>query len=449
MSLPPQMTGSSQNSASSPKLPLEILYRVVSEIYAAHHPGSGNPWKAVSQTCHTMAAYCRPLTFRSVILHTSESPRARPPPLSPSTFLRGNIKQFAEILARDPSIVSFMVHLDIDLTIPLPLERLTPEQMLERFHEQDWLLLFEKHAPRLKVLKLKVDNAHHLKTMFGSFLGFLAQSRSLQSFTLEHTGLIGMPIIPFDFVPPSVKYMTIDVLVGLRPHYGQGFPEASKRTVLPKLDSLSIVSGSITTSLYKDSNYGQILPFDLTNLKHLQLELTNLLQIKFCRALTLPSAHTLQCLHLRIPSQEQVGIITPPRHLDAPHFPNLRCLEIWAPWPWRRHLHIILTWVSDLLDHLESSTTVQKLKVSLIAPTYGYHDEPLLERIAFWEEACQQDLWPSLKKVCVVSYAALEPSAFPKVGLEKVVPLGAYGGGEVGEYHSLWEGGPCSGWRTG
>ncbi|KAH6913527.1 hypothetical protein BKA70DRAFT_1263177 [Coprinopsis sp. MPI-PUGE-AT-0042] len=437
MSLSPRTTG--QNLLQSPRLPLEVPYKIVDEVYAAHHPGSGNAWKGLSQTCHALAAYCRPLTFRSIILHSSlpgtNYPITRS---SPTPMLVGNIRPFSKAISCDPELCSLLVNLHLDTFIRGP-SPATVMQKLEHFPTKEWLSLFERDACRLRVLKLSFDALHRIPDeISGALLQFLARAQSLESLTLET--VLSMTITILDFIPPSVKDLAINLRGAIEPRLGpdrhKSLPLSSARTTSSRLDNLTIISGQWSPQLVADNNNGLLLPFDLTNLKHLQLQQT----------FDLSDSARAQLFRESTPYYDGIDGIAHTILLNAPALCNLRCLEVCTESDWRRHSHTALAWIAGLLHQQKNMIDVQALKISVL--TLNSPPETLPERVALWEAACQQNPSPCLKLAHVAAYAALQVSEFPRVGFKKVVPLGVYGGGEVVEYHSLWEGGPCSGWRS-
>jgi hypothetical protein len=388
-----------------------------------------------------MAAYCRPLTFRSVFLHTYTT---RAAPLSPTATLSGNIRLFAAALAHNPQILNFLVHLEVNLYLPL----LEPEQRLVCSQDQQWSPLFDNNTPQLKALKLNFNDLQYPGTLASSIFKFLARSQSLVSLTLEDSsfGSTGFPITTFDYIPSSAKDLTINFITPIKTR-GQGVPlspPTTQRTSLPKLESLTVISGSLSDDFLTESSDEHLLQLDLRNLKHLQLDRG---VTETSRAHIIPSIQNLQCIHLgvRLPlyGQPWASTLSP----NALHLHGLRYLEFATP-DWRQGLstlNSILESVSATLLQLQSSIDLPELKVSiLVMPFAGF----LSRHAALWKEASQQNLWPNLKTARVAAYAAFQVSGFPKTGFEEIIPLGVYGGGEAPDYRSLWEGGPCAGWRS-
>ncbi|KAH6913530.1 hypothetical protein BKA70DRAFT_1263184 [Coprinopsis sp. MPI-PUGE-AT-0042] len=443
-------TSKSRNRTQSPKLPLEILYKIVDEVYAAqYNTGAGNPLKPLSRTCRALAIYCRPLAFRSLAIHCF------PPGTRYSAYraLTAGIpvattKTFKKLISQNARLFDAVVHLHLDIRTKYPCTRSFPLD-IDYFPKKGWLLLFGQDFSRLKSLKLSFRELQfHPDDVISAMLQSLSQARCVESLTLEAVGDFATPVL--DFVPVNVKDLAID-------HRGLGSNRRQPSLVIeracqPRLDSLTLISGWMHDAVDAANTTGQILPVDLTNLQHLQLprplSVFETVYEEFSRALILPSSRTLRCMHVNYPSRRDGGhdVLPPILRLGEYTLPNLRCLEVCAEWD-RSTLQQVLTWLSSSVLTPTSALSSQALKISVLT-TLGGSREAVIEHFVLWEEMCLEDGWPNLRLASVAAYAALDASEFPEHAFVDVVPLGVYGGGEAEEYHTLWESCPCSGWRS-
>ncbi|KAH6913529.1 hypothetical protein BKA70DRAFT_1218459 [Coprinopsis sp. MPI-PUGE-AT-0042] len=438
-------TSKGNKRTQSLKLPLEILCKIVDEVYAAqYNTGAGNPLKSLSQTCRALAIYCRPLAFRSIAIHSfPPGSRYSISPTLPAGVPVVTIRAFTKLIEWHSQLSNAVAHLHLDTRIQLP-SKTSSLLKINHFPKQDWLLLFTRNFGQLRALKISFRALQHIpEDVLSAMLQFLSKANGLESLTLEAFANCAIPVL--DFVPVSVKDLTIDLR-----GYGANtrLPSVvSKRASLPRLDSLT-VSYYMHFEVIRANETGQTFPIDLTNLSHLELPIPRMAdavnELRFFRALILPSAHTLQCIHISYPSvySDNNGLLLP---IQLDTLPNLQCLEVCAYWR-RTTLSPALTWLSNSVLTPTSIHASQELKVSVLGILSRRED--VTKHFTLWEEMCLEDRWPNLRLVTVAGFAAFAASHFPEHAFVDVVPLWVYGGGEVKEYQSLWEGCPCSGWRS-
>lgn len=426
------------------KLPLEIIYKIADEVYnnaCDNVMGTRNPLKSLSQTCRALAAHCRLLTLRSVVIHSS-SPSA--PYLRSPAVPAGTVKAFTKLVARDPQLSNAVLDLHLDMRAKRRSRIRYPP-----FPKHKWLLLFRGDFCRLKYLKLSFSPYDlHRVDIVKEMMQFILHAKALESLSLKIAG--SLAISALECVPENVKDLTIDLWGRLTHGSWMGHQSTtSKLAGPPRLKSLTMVWGDVATEIVARHSNGQTFPIDLSNLFHLQLSSPLDLSTyeEFSCALILLSADHLRCIHIDDPWRYQADSNNPPQflRLDRYSLPNLQCVEICTR-EWKRDLERVLTWLSSSVITPTSTLHIKVLKVSVLTPC---RRQDVIGQFVLWEEMCQEDRWPNLRLGRVSAYAAFDACGFPGNGFGEVVPLGVYGGGQAEEYQSLWEGCPCSGWRTG
>lgn len=434
------------NRSQPPKLPLEILLRIIDEV-DSDVPQRAGTLKALSQTCHALALYCRPLVFRTIVLH----PKNLVPFLnwqntaSPSTAMQ---------------LCGLIRHL---LIIVQPVPQLSPYHRVPA--NNAWLRLFDLKQPtlftQLESLKLTYPSFDIIPDQIFSTMFRWLPIQATETLTLETTGHISNQIL--GLIPSGVTDLT---LVGTELSFkGRGIPvpnsefaayEAFKASKpRPILQRLSINCTQRSTQYPIASAKNLFSDADVSNLRHLQFESLFVMDhdgVFFGQVLQRLGTH-LQCLHLRIiPPGLLLSRVRP---VDIASLSHLRCLEVSHSYEEeggedeeKRNLIVTLTWFNKLLENPE--ILAKQLKFSILITECDFGEERLLRLRALWDGICTTPFPSSLKQAHVVAYASSAGGFDPQSGeLKEVVLVGTTDGeGETPDYHSLWEGCSCTGWRV-
>ncbi|KAH6913577.1 hypothetical protein BKA70DRAFT_1397513 [Coprinopsis sp. MPI-PUGE-AT-0042] len=443
--------------------PFELLYRIVDEVYTG-------PWdvleirdclKSLSRTCHSLFKYCRSLIFKRVSLYADGSSEYKVRPRVDFPSEHGTIQSFTRLIKWRPSVL-FRVK-DLTLTMRHPNYRENDPQTHVPFPHEDWSTLFH-------ILQLSNDFASSITRFAFDFVPgqcrpdgrvsgeillplfqCLVQLPNLESFTLKTWGC-GM-LIPdmLLFVPSNVQELAL-IFFGRKPIFlPSSHQPASDRAKAQGLDHLP-------TEM-------QHLPLArpwVTNLKHLQLGDCNGGTPEKLRVSLQSSFATLQCLHIEMPQRgHQLGF-------GLETLPALRCLELadssddGTAMPGRQARQGM-----EVLSELASKSSLarpQRIRFSLLGisrPCFDHEWGP--EDIVGAQNQCsevwheiglKQNTWRNLELVAVFAYINWEVGDHREIW--DIVSVGRYRNGASQlivegnleqEYQSLWEGGPCSGWR--
>jgi hypothetical protein len=382
-------------------LPHEILYTIVDEFYAAgYNFGAGNPLKNLSETCHALAAYCRPLALRSLAVqsfppgagHSVTHAMPAGPPAA-------TVKAFTKLVAQHSQLLNAVVHLHLDLRIQPPFWVSTPAQS-SSFPEKEWLLLFGLHLCQLKTLKLSFPALDDIpEEVLSPMLQFLLRADSLESLALVTTGALTASFLRF--VPESVKDLAVNGRCwidpdGTRLPTRRPLPIISPRVSLPRLASLSLTRncgfGYRAMLMLAGLGPGQVLGIDLNQLRHIQLPTPEMPSSyeRIYRALISLSASSLQCIHIGY-QVEGHGPLTPLLGLERYTLPSLRCLEVSARWD-KQTLRHALGWLSTTVLSAKSPLALKGLKVSILATPISR--DAAIPYSGLWREMCHDGCWP-------------------------------------------------------
>ncbi|KAH6913261.1 hypothetical protein BKA70DRAFT_1421541 [Coprinopsis sp. MPI-PUGE-AT-0042] len=442
-------------------IPFEILYRIVDDVHAGPGDITGirNALINLSRTSHTLARYCRPLLFHTVSLHCSPAAEQFPD-CAASCKPAGDVRAFNKIIQQAPSAFSLIKHLNLNLVLPFPTPAIGSEHDVHSVH---WFTFFNSPQPHsvastLTRLDLRVIFERLSGQLLGATLEFLAQASTLESLSVT-SRYNSLPVI-FGCLPSGLKELTLYQMVGGEDISRKSSNAASLRATVPNLQAFTVTASSsfaLRTQLLVPGHTERCW-VDLTTLKHLQLEEYN---VRWEPTLTfntfiLPSAMTLQCLHLPVPSQWGAFTNLFP---GLGCFPSLRCLEV-AAWPapfsayLQGYLASALRMLSNLVEGSVATDISRVPKVSVLGrlvPARPGHGGTEREWIEAWNALGNCVLRSNLRGFDVFGYVQVKCNEN-----ESIVSLGSYGpwaspiaasSGARQDYSSLWEEGPCCGWE--
>ncbi|KAH6897677.1 hypothetical protein BKA70DRAFT_1315411 [Coprinopsis sp. MPI-PUGE-AT-0042] len=296
------------NTQCIPKIPLELIYNIIDDYWPLLAQDNGSyGLKSLSQTCHSLTVYCRPLLFRTITLYGQEfpSPNQRGMTTRP--------ERFSKLLQAYPESAGLVEELQIilikaDLT---PEERKLSERARRNAPEiKPWQALLSVRYTKLIALHLHISWGTIPSELVTNLLQTLKIMPSLRS--LEVDGL-EMPLRGIlQSCPSTLKHFGLPggLYIHVRP-YGWAQPPKP----FCNLESLTLnVRGStlwMSSVLFSESPV-----FNLEGLNHVR---TTLYGIFLRRSSTIHtiSFRNLKCIHLHMLRESDPGAVLDVAEMNA------------------------------------------------------------------------------------------------------------------------------------
>ncbi|KAH6915747.1 hypothetical protein BKA70DRAFT_1253660 [Coprinopsis sp. MPI-PUGE-AT-0042] len=438
----------------TPRLPFEILYKVIDEQFAAESQAVRNAAiRDIGRTCRALASYCRTLSFHAISIRSQHAVVVPIDKLNPR-------KNFPE---RFTSLIqSYPVCLQVIRNLSLQFDerpRLSGVERLlsaipgrEKLRWGEWLGVMAAPYPQLRVLRLTlptwVDLPHEIQE---AVLNMLSRADHLESLELS---VNGCPTDIIKFCPPTLRHLSylreFDNLEGQT----IGSTLAAPTGEGPALESFTF-SGvhaheTIVEGLLSHERGGLL---GHKSLKHIEVAAIGSAAtfMTYCTLIE-HSYSSLQCLHFKTAHfVYALGLTTeslPGIALGA--LPSLKLFEV--------GFHaIILTqgihWLAGSVATLPAERPPGQLQDLLVMVVIQYRafcpccaaDERIIQQAhtenqKSWDAIVERNPCPELNKANVVAFS--EPAVVLGYNPGKPLLLGPYGGstlsdGEVPTYSSL------------
>ncbi|KAH6914650.1 hypothetical protein BKA70DRAFT_1256677 [Coprinopsis sp. MPI-PUGE-AT-0042] len=422
------------------RLPLELIYIIVDKC-------STSTVKSLALTCHTLAAYCRPIILSSIIVNEHQL----------------TSRDFGSLLLRSSDITGHVRTLTLDVSLPL-----SPSRKGGKFEGlgRNWVPVLEAKYPNLDTLNVVVRYETSLFLQVQSRLfGLILHANNLHTLQLD-IQFNHIRLATARFCPPQVKSL---ILHFHHVWYQQDPPtldiQLPENRVPPKLQSLTMI-GTVQDWTLDLLMNGDVPLMKYGALRHIQLPDTIIqhppptIQSPLAphNAFIQSAFATLQCIHLSFKFD------IPPASFSIISLPALKIIEgrVNSPSSWT--LGQAMNWLSNMV-YKASLERRQELTISLIlyCSLAGCSCHPLSLPRPMWDEDKHKDhifghreawkwvvnesAWSDLTLVGGI-YAFSDPE--PSDRERRPRYLGRYPAdpsSQPVDYQSLWKSCICTGWH--
>ncbi|KAH6897683.1 hypothetical protein BKA70DRAFT_1569804 [Coprinopsis sp. MPI-PUGE-AT-0042] len=442
-----------QTTDLQPRLPLEILYKIIDDHWETLRRDSGCfGLLSLSRTCKALESYCRPFLYRSLTVYGRERRDA----LFPTGFVT-TPEAFTILLSRSLEVATLVQDLRVILPRLPPKEGTSLKRMIGIRQRLDaWQVLLSSNFSGVTKLSL-VNGARAMFTepMKTSLPNAIKQLECLQSFVWSGDE------IPTDMVvrlsPRSLKHLALLPRIGYI-HAPLAIYAANPGDVA-HLERLRL-------SRYLDLHSWEAMfmndgkPFDLASLTHLQLNFRFLHSILPYSQNILSMLTNLCCLHLgpvyTLEGSAESGLMVHLTHLklvelvipSGNSYEGLRSAFAWLEKAFRHRIHTSSTTMTSHPPAISKIQVVILFQSNLHA-AYAWEDD-YANQVERWTSTASSDKLTQLEGLNLVVAGFSRKSWFDKAWAlreRRAVWWERHWDPVIDDYKSRVTACSCSGWE--